>query len=177
MLRFVILLALISIGTSLHAKTVRFTTGMGLETRVDREINPGFSEVRPVGQVFQQIHFHPWTLALEFGYQKKDSSAGALRIQAVTGLASAWGRYAFSDSETWAPFVGGGLGASFDRVTSSYGAASDRRRGIRYLGGVGGGITNVYWDYLMLEAEARVSLEEDRKDPMFALVVRAGVQL
>ncbi|MBX3022591.1 MAG: hypothetical protein KF799_13040 [Bdellovibrionales bacterium] len=160
-----------------EARVFKMATGLGLEGRVDREINPGFMEMRPVGVLFQQISFNRWSANLEFGYQKKDSGAGSLRVQSVSGSVAAWARYNLIQSEKWSPFASTGAGASFDRVTSSYSQESDVRRGTRWMGGLGAGIATVYWNYLLLEGEARASVVEDRPDPQFAFIFRAGVQL
>ena len=169
-----LLLATASAGAD---RAYKFGMGIGLETRLQREINPGFTDVRAAGQVFQMFRLHPWTAAVEAGYERQESGSGGFKVTSSSLAAGVWGRYGFAEPERWAPFVSTGVGAYFDRVNSSFAGESDTRRGVRRFWGAGLGINKIFGEYFLLETELRASFVQDRRDPMLALIVRTGVQL
>lgn len=155
--------------------------GVGLESRLQREVNPGFARLTEVGQLFQQISFARWGVALEESLERRDSGEGALRVQTRSLGVTAWARYFLGDSSGlgrsgWKPYLGVGGGAFFDRVDSTYAGLRDRRSGNRPLIGGGGGLQGVFYDVLLFEVEARAVLVRDRREPLPSLLFRMGAR-
>ena len=46
--------------------SLNFTAGTGLETRIQREVNPDYAEVKTVGQLFAQMQFTNFAEANKF---------------------------------------------------------------------------------------------------------------
>lgn len=148
--------------------------GLGLEARMQKEVNPDYVEGKTLGQVFAQVLFENWTLHMDFGQEKHVTNAGGITIGAKTYIVGLWGQYIFVNANRWQPFVSAGAGANFDTVTSRFGSATDERSGIRYFGGAGLGISAVYFKYLLVEGEGRIVGVQDRREPMVSALLRAG---
>jgi hypothetical protein len=175
--RYLAALLILCSSHAFAAANYKLAMGLGVESRLDNEVNPGYTDGRVAGQIFQELHFQPWTLAVELGYEQHSSSSGSYSIGKSTASLAAWGRYSFKQEDRWSPFIAAGLGGYFDKVTSTLDADRDVRRGRRIMVGAGAGITNLYWKYLLLEAEGRIAGVEQRRDPAFSLIFRAGVQI
>lgn len=151
--------------------------GVGLETRLDRQVNPGYDDFRHQAQLFQQFQWFPYVLSLEFAYDQKQSSSGAFAVKTTTYAGGAWGRYVFYDPDRWSPYLAAGVGTNVDYVDTSLAKESDRRRGTRLFSGLGLGVSRVVWKSLLLEAETRATMIDGRRDPALGLLIRAGVEL
>lgn len=172
MLRYLIVLALHV--PLVHAESdLHWSAGTGLETRFQKEVNPDYSDVQILGQLFGQLNLGRWLAHAELGHEERDTSTGLLAIETRSLNIGAWGRYQFQ-TEQWRPFVGTGLGAYFDTVKTTFGASEDERSGNRPYWGLGGGISAVFWNSLLLEAEGRGTLIRDRREPTFAALFRVG---
>ena len=154
-----------------------WSVGTSLEARPQREVNPDFYEATAMGQLFAQASFGKWAGLLEVGRETKDSSTGGMSIDSDTTVAGAWARYSLAPERPWRPIASLGLGAYFDKVTSTYGSSSTERSGKRLFWGAGVGVSRVLWKHLLVEAEGRGSLIEDRKDPLFSVLIRVGVEI
>lgn len=148
--------------------------GAGFEIKAQREINPDYTELRFVGQIFSQMQFSKWGAHLEASRQSESSKSGSLSIKTESLNFGAWARYRFGEESIWRPYLASGLGAYFDNVTSKFLTAEDERSGIRYYWGLGGGISAVFWQHVLVEAEGRMLLLRDSKDPMFGGLMRVG---
>ncbi len=157
------------------AERPALSMGAGFEARMQRELNPDYVEMKSLGQLFVQARFEKWAVHAEVGDERRVSNAGGLKITARSINTGVWGRYQFVNIYRWVPFVGAGLGAYFDQVSSKFGAADDDRSGIRPYLGTGIGVSGGFWKYLLLEAEGRLAVVRDRKDPMASAILRAGV--
>jgi len=151
--------------------------GLGYLARVNREVNPDYTEMKGFGQLYAQIRRKRWAMALEVDREERVSSSGALNIQTDSVGLGSWWRYHFRDPERWTLFVSGGAGVYLDEVTSTYLNAHDERTGRRFFTGLGGGLTRTLWNVLMIEGEGRVSVVQDRRDPVGSVIFRLGVQL
>lgn len=171
--RLIFLASLFSVNA--FAEVPKISLGTGYEARMQREVNPDYVEMKSLGQLFGQVRFEKWALHLEIGDEERTTNYGAMKVYSRSINAGAWGRWLFQNERQWQPFVGGGAGAYFDRVTSRYGASVDDRDGLRPYMGVDTGISSVFWRHLLVEAEARISLVRDRKEPMLSALLRAGV--
>jgi hypothetical protein len=174
MFRSLISIFLFLFSLSAFAERPRLAFGLGLEARLQQEVNPDYAEVKTLGQIFAQSHFEKWSLHYELAYEKRESNSGALMITSRSYNSGIWGRYRFVNERRWTPFVSSGVGAYFDKVTSRWGVA-DERKGIRPYWGLGGGVSAVYWEYLLLEVEARGMLVQERIGPLAAALLRIGV--
>jgi hypothetical protein len=155
--------------------TSRFQSsmGVGLLSRVDREVNPDFREVHHMPELYGKLHKERWGLVLDLGHEKLDSSSGSMRIKHESTTLNTWARYDLDRNTNWAPFATAGVGLNLDRVTSSYGSAIDKREGHRGLLGMGAGLTGT-WGKWEAEIEGRLSFMQDRKDPEIAALFRLG---
>lgn len=152
--------------------------GLGLDARWRREINPAFGEYKPEGQLFTTVRYDRFGLSFELERGSPYSSrTGGLQINTSTVTAGAWGRYAFRGANQWVPFASLGAGAQIDRVRTTFQNTVDERRGTKRFVGVGAGLTEVFFKYLVVEAEARVSSLEETKSPGLSMVLRVGVTL
>lgn len=157
------------------ASALDYGLGIGVESRLTKDVNPAFSSVSTQGQFFQEVRFHPWTLTLELGLERGESASGGLSIERSTVSAQTWARFAVLSFDTWAPYVGVGVGGFFDRVTTRLpGDETDVRRGTRWMTGLGGGVTKTFFDHLLLEAELRASFVREQRDPGLSLLGRVG---
>lgn len=154
-----------------------WSLGTGLEARVQRQVNPDYSEFATLGQLFVQMQRGNWGAQLEVSQEEHNTSSGGFHIDTTSTNAGAWGRYTILPERAWHPFFAGGLGSYFDKVTSSYGSSSVEKNGRRAYWGLGVGIARTFWQHLLLEAEGRGTMVEDRKDPMFSGLIRVGVQI
>lgn len=175
MLQRVILLIVFSMLSTAAARP-QWGLGLGYEGRLQKEVNPDYMEVKSVYHGFVQARFHPWIAHLDLGYESGKDSSGGLTIASRSYSPSLWGRYEFLETR-WRPFVGTGVGAYFDRVTSTLGSASDERNGRRLFWGLGGGLSATFWDHFLVETEARLAFIEDRRDPLLSLLLRLGVEI
>lgn len=154
-----------------------WAAGTGIEARMQREVNPDYAETRVLPQLFVQMRFVNWGAHLEAGTEKSSSESGALRIDSRSHNAGIWGRYSFLEQKRWRPFLGLGTGCYFDSVKSEFGAATNESTGIRPYLGTSGGISAVFWNHMLIEAELRGNLVRERKEPLFAALLRIGFQL
>lgn len=148
--------------------------GLGFELRAQREVNPDFAETKGVPQFFAQMQFVNWGAQVEAATEKQSTNSGGLTITSQSTNFSGWGRYVFLEQKHWRPFAIAGLGCYFDRVKSRFGTAVNESSGTRPYFGTGGGVTAVVWRHLLLEAEGRLSLVRERKEPMISALVRVG---
>lgn len=148
--------------------------GLGIEARMQKEVNPDYVEGKTLGQVFARARFEKWTLNMDFAQEKHTTNAGGITIGTKTFIAGVWGQYIFVNENRWQPFVSAGAGANFDTVTSRFGSATDERSGVRYFGGAGIGISAVYFKYLLVEGEGRIVGVQDRREPMASALLRVG---
>lgn len=149
--------------------------GAGLETRMQREVNPSYSEMKSLGQLFLQFDFGRWVLHSEVGEEEQDSQVGMLSVSSRTLNGGLWGRFQFRDEGLWIPYLGSGVGTYYDRVISEFGSARDERSGYRLYWGAGAGLSAVFAKLIFTEAELRGSLVRDRKDPLISAMLRVGV--
>lgn len=157
-----------------NAEISAWSAGLGVEGRLQKEVNPDFVEGRTVGMLFGQILFSRWGIHSELSVEDHTSNSGAMTIAAKTYSAGVWGRYIFINPFRWQPYVSLGLGANFDTITSRFGAVTDERSGRRYFAGTGFGISAIFWKHLLTEAEGKVVGVQDRKEPMISALFRIG---
>lgn len=159
-----------------HAEP-QWALGAAMESRFQREVNPDYGGVQNVGAFFTKLRLAPWAMVLEVGHEDRHSSSGSLSIHTQSTNGSLWARYEFLGEQTWRPFLGAGLGLSWDRVDTSFANSTDTRTGQRGLFGFGGGVSGLLWKYLLAEVELRVVSIEDVKDPVLSGLLRLGLQL
>lgn len=157
-------------------RKVRFSLGTGLEVRGQQEINPQYVEARFLPQLFLQARFFPYSLTLEGGYEQRETNTGPLSIASKSSQIGLWGRYEFGQPFRWSPFLGLGVGASFDTVNLNYGdgMAAKTYRGRRDFVGFGAGLSHVVWGHLLQELETKAVLIEDRRDIAWSATYRVG---
>lgn len=151
-----------------------WTLGLGFEARLQRQVNPDFVESKGLPQAFARMSWTNWEVQVELAAENQESSAGALKITSHSQQISAWARYAFLEQKRWRPFADLGLGSYFDQVKSEFGSSSNEATGTRPLIGTGGGIFAVFWDHWLVEAQARLSVVRERKEPLMAALFRTG---
>lgn len=161
---------------SSFASAAQYALGGGMESRLQKEVNPDYVEAKHVGGVFGKISFWPMAVVVEAAQQERESQVGGLKIKSSTNNFGLWGRYEFRDPGTWSPFAGIGAGLYMDKVVTSFEGNDDTRSGNRGFMGLGGGLTKTFWKYLLVELEARVATVQDRNDPFLSALLRAGVQ-
>lgn len=151
--------------------------GLGLFSRMDREVNPDFYELRHVPELYGKLRYARWGLILEVGHEEQESASGAMSITHESTMINTWGRYDLDQNASWAPFATAGVGLYMDQVTSSYGSASDERSGRRGLFGLGAGLAGIFLKRVEVELEGRLGFIQDRKDPQMAALFRVGYRL
>ena len=172
-----LILLLSFVAVSAEARPL-WNLGMAMEARLEREVNPEYTDPAGLGQVFAQVEMGRWLAHAEIGRQEQESSSGSLAVKTTTNIFGLWGRYQFLNEKKWRPFLGAGMGMHLDEVKTSYGATSkDRRDGERGYLGIGGGVGRVFAEWMLIEVEVRAGGVEDRKDPLFSLTTRLGVQI
>ena len=159
---------------TVNAEAPSISAGLGIEARMQREMNPDYVEGKTLGQVFAQVLWPKWGVHAEFGQEKRVSNSGAMTITSKSYNTGVWGRYTFRNDHLWQPFLGAGLGAYFDNVSSRFGGTVDERSGTRPYIGANVGVSAVFWKYLLVEAEGRASGVRDRKEPMLSALLRIG---
>jgi len=152
----------------------RISAGTGIEGRVSEDVNPELREGKFLPQFFAQYRMKPYAVSIEGGTEERDTSSGAFKVESRSYNFGAWGRYEFLEPLRWSPFAGAGVGAYFDEVTSKFGDAVDERDGQRRFFGFNGGISHSLWNHLLLEAEMRAVLIQDRKDIAFSGLLKIG---
>lgn len=154
----------------------RFSFGTGIEVRGQQEINPQYVEARMLPQFFMQARFFPYSLTLEGGYEQRETNTGPMSVATKSAQIGIWGRYEFGNPYKWSPFLGLGVGASFDTVNLNYGdgMAAKSYRGRRDYVGAGAGISHVLWGHFLNELEAKAVLIEDRRDIAWSAIYRVG---
>jgi hypothetical protein len=178
MLRYLSALLLIcAAGATAWAEPVHYGLGLGLESRMQEQVNPTFYEARFVGNYSGQIRFWPMTVLIEAAYSQHESTSGAFSVTSETTTLGSWFRYEFNQPYAWSPFVTAGLGVNLDEVRSTYFDNQDVREGLRKFVGLGGGLTKTLMSHLMVEAEGRAEFIEDRKDVAYSGILRLGVLL
>jgi hypothetical protein len=154
-----------------------FALGMAMESRAQREVNPDFTDMRNSPQLYLKYRVLPAWFALgEISSESRDSSSGSLHVEAHSLKTGLWGRYEFTTLR-WTPFLAVGFGEYFDRVSTRFQSSQDTRSGTRGYMGTGVGVGKTYWDILLLEAEGRVTFEEQTKDPVLTAILRLGVKI
>lgn len=156
---------------------VRMVTGLGVEGRMEAQVSPEFSDTRGVGQLFQRVQWNRWAVSVEVAQERSKTASGGFSVRTRTANVSAWGLYRVWGADSWSSFVDLGGGPAIDSVESQLGADVARRRGVRWRFGGGLGLNYLIWDRLLLEGEARMTGIQDRKEPAFSLLLRAGVSL
>lgn len=177
MLKYLSSLLLVIAASAAWAEPVHYSLGLGFESRMQEQVNPTFYEARFVGNYSGQIRFWPMTVLIEAAHAQHDSTNGAFSVVNETTTLGGWLRYEFNQPYAWSPFVATGLGVNLDEVRSTYFDDQDVRRGSRMFVGFGGGLTKTFMRYLMVEAEGRAEIIEDRKDVAYSGILRLGVLL
>lgn len=154
-----------------------WSLGTGFEGRLQEDINPQLPDTQVLPHVFAQYRIWPFGVSVEADWSERDSNSGALSIETRTLNLGLWGRYEFREPLKWSPFAGAGFGMGFDRVTSRFLEESDVRQGRRGFFGMGGGLTHSPLKHLLLEAEVRAALIQDRKDIALSGIFRLGFVL
>jgi hypothetical protein len=170
-LLIVLVFSLLSINAA--AATV-WSAGLGMESRLQREVNPDYADMHNIGTLYAKARFWPLAVLLEAEQQERDSHSGDLRIRSDSTQLGLWGRYEFRDPEVWSPFVGLGIGTSFDRVRTSFGDDQDTRRAQRHFMGTAAGLTKTFWKHMLTELEARATLMERRDQYFLSGLIRIG---
>jgi len=152
----------------------RWTAGLGFEARLQRQVNPDFVESKILPQIFARLSWTNWEAELEGAVESSTSASGALKINSHSQQVSGWARYAFLEQKRWRPFVDTGVGCYFDQVKSEFSGTSNEASGFRPFFGAGGGIFSVFWNHLLVEAEGRLTMVRERKEPLLAALVRIG---
>ncbi len=152
------------------------SAGVGLQSRLEREINPDFVKSKNSGQLFAQVLYLPYVLNMELGREEGSSRMGGLTITHSTVVFTAWGRYEWASDSQWRPFAAVGGGCYFDEVVSRFDRATDERSGTRLLSGLGAGVRGLLGHLLRLEAEGRMAFVQDHKDPEFSGTVKVGFE-
>jgi len=178
-MRALIFLSLILSGANCFAEASKLdmAMGFGMESRMQRDVNPEYNTQQNSGQLYAKLRFWPWALEIETGRSELDSGQGSLRIRSESTLLGLWGRYEFKDPGTFAPFASLGVGSYFDVVDTTFESSHDRRTGLRKFMGAGGGVSTVFWTHLQVELEGRVMTLEETKDPIFSGLIRIGCQI
>ena len=162
---------------SAHAvASPRWGLGLGMESRMQREVNPDYANMKNVPQLYVKADFLPWAVLGEFSQEERRSSSGSLEIKSQTRKLGVWGRYEFTGPR-WSPFLTTGVGEYFDRVETTFQSSHDSRSGMRGFWGLGAGVGVTYWERILVELEGRVNLIEQTKDPVFSALLRVGVQI
>ncbi len=172
--------ALVSVST--HALNLlegesHWSAGSGIVGRLNEDVNPKMSDTSVLPQFYFQFAKGQLAASLEGDWQEKETSTGAFSVTSRTFSLGLWGRYQVEKSNGLVPFVGGGAGSYFDIITSRYQEEEDRRNGRRGFFGVGGGAGFKRWKYLLLEAEIKAALIQDRKDIAYSGIFRLGFYL
>lgn len=172
----VILLAPLTLTMSTHAATVgKLSVGLGYEAKVSSDVNPDYTEVNSMGEVFVNAAFRPWSVLLEVDRYQSVSSEGNYSVQTTSVTPMIWGRYEPWSRWVVSPFAGLGVGWNFQDIQSRFGTASDERWADGGLqGGVALGVMSEFWQHLKMEAEVRLVKEELTDRPTGALVFRSG---
>ncbi len=155
---------------------LRWSGGTGVEVRGEQEINPQYMEARVFPQFFLQMRYFPYTVSIEGSYERRDSSSGQLSVSSQSSRIGIWGRYEFRNPLQWSPFLGLGIGQSFDRVDMNYGdgLAAKAYAGQRQFAGLSAGLSHALWDHVLQELETKAVLIEDRRDIAWSLIYRLG---
>ena len=161
------------------ATPLQYSLGLGMESRLVKEVNPDYSNPQFAGQLYGKIRHWPWDLSVELTPQeKRNTASGNLSITSATTTLGFWGRYEFrAPDRRWATFGSLGMGMYFDRVTTEFNGASDARSSRRGFAGLGLGFGTTVWNRLQLEAEARGASVEEREEMLFSVLLRAGIQI
>lgn len=173
MSRIVILALFFSASAAAFARP-QFGGGLGFETRMQREVNPEYAEAKSHPHLFAQMLFVNWGAHLEISNETQSSSSGVLVVNSRSLNTGVWGRYKFLEEKRWRPFASAGVGMFFDRVKSEFATAVNESRGNRPYLGAGGGVSAIFWEHLLLEAEARITGVRERKEPMVSALLRVG---
>lgn len=174
---YLILIAFVAQSSMASAVIIRnFGGGLSMAMTAEREVNPQYLEARSMPALFAQVGTFPYTLTLESGYERRKTSAGALSVANKSVSLSLWGRYEFGRPRQWSPFVSAGTGMLFDTVEMNYGdgQAQSRADGQRWQGGVGIGLTHVFFGHFLNELETRTVLIEDRSGVAWNVIYRMG---
>jgi opacity protein-like surface antigen len=160
-----------------HAKAEsnQWAFGLGMESRVQREVNPDYANLQNTPELYARFRAHPYVALLEVGQQTHDTSSGSLSIRSQSTNVALWGRYEFLE-RAWTPFLSAGAGSYFDRVETHFESSSDARTGRRALIGAGAGVSATVWQNLLLELEVRASGVQNEKDPLLTSLFRVGFQ-
>jgi hypothetical protein len=173
-MRRLLIAASLLVALQAQAEAPSISAGLGLEARMQKEVNPDYIEGKTLGQIFAQAIWENWGLHAELGKEDHVTNAGAMIIGSRSYNAGVWGRYIFRNGHLWQPFLGGGAGAYFDTVTSRFGNALDERSGVRPYAGANVGVSAVFWKYLLIEGEGRAAGVRDRKEPILSALLRVG---
>lgn len=159
------------------AEPSKWQAGVGMESRLQSEVNPDYEKLENVGLLFGRVNFDRIAAQLELGQQERTSSSGSLAVTTKTQMIGLWGRYKYLNLERANPFVGVGAGTYMDQVDSEFEQSEDSREARRDFVGLGTGVGVPVWKVLDLEGEVRMGLIEQREDPLFSFLVRVGVRL
>ena len=154
-----------------------FAMGVGLESRMQRDVNPDYSNPRSSGNLYAKLRMRPWDLLIETARDEQSTGSGSLRIRNESTLLAAWARYEFEKNESWTPYVSLGAGNYFDKVSTTFQASHVESNGNRKFLGLSAGISAVFWDHFLVEGEARVLSLEQSKDPVLSGLIRVGCQM
>ena len=176
-LRWLLIALLVSLSPFASAAApVQLRMGLGLENRFAPEVNPDFLEMSQAPVLFQEVRFHPWTILAEFSMEKKTTASGGFEVRHRAIGTTLWGRYALGTDDRALPYLTAGAGLYRDHVGQFFNGAVEERSGSRWQTGAGIGWERVLWRFLVVEAEGRATLVQNRRNPQLSVLVRAGVQ-
>lgn len=153
-----------------------FGLGLGLESRLEREVNPDFFQLQSLGHYYGILGRGIYSLLFELSRERQHSQSGAMAISTSTTSLAVWGRLELGSNTQWKTFATVGVGERVDKVSSVFESAADERSGVRKLLGAGIGISGIFWAHFQLDAEGRAIFIQDRKDPQLLALLKVGVQ-
>jgi hypothetical protein len=154
-----------------------WSMGLGVESRIQRDVNPDQNSLKNMGELYIKMRLHPWAVLLETAQESHDSGSGTLQVQTESTSFGAWGRYELHDFDGWLSFVSVGAGSYFDKVDTSFQSSYNETFATRLFLGLGGGIGVVCWQHLSLELEGRVASVEQSREPVLSALLRLGYQI
>jgi hypothetical protein len=169
-----LILAVLMICGFQAAAEATLALGVGLESRVQPDVNPDFTTLQNSPQIYYEILFTNWGLEFDFEQQSRTSNVGDLSVDSHSTELGAWGRYMFRPPTTWSPYVALGLGGEFDRVNTRFGTSVDNRSGQEGMLGLAAGMSKSFWKVLLVEAEVRMESLQNYQQPLFAGILRLG---
>ncbi len=174
----VVVLALI-FGVMAHAqeedaRAWRLGLGLGVDTRLQSQLSPNYTEPRSVGQWSARMGYKDWGLSLEYSQEKARSNSGSYEVATSTQSFGLWASYQLRLTSRWKPFFTAGYGRQLETIDSRYQSASASRTGARDFWGLGGGVRATYFSHWFVEGQVRGALIQDRPRITPSLVLSSG---